>query len=307
MYKNMNLQPPIQRVLNKDILDKNNDTEYLTKLCQLNKLQLSFSQQKKFWVEVSILDRLNYKNRNQHRHFHRFKRTSEVRRLLHRFKRVNISKHLTDFYRLFWGGGDIQKCKGNFTTVPTKEYCEYMLEKLIITSIIVDKLLVVLVEAYREYMTFLQLEHFVSMVIVHMGIFARLYSIMHKWINELKECYQLVYSWYQVTNYGVKKTEFTKTYTLTTFDNEREKANEWNESRISYKNPTHFESYLVHSSNLAVINESFKPVIETIHRKYNDSKDSTNTCIFDFGMITKNGHGGGNDDNDDLGEIISRS
>lgn len=77
----MNINPPGQRILNKEHLDKANHKECLNNLEQLNKLQLSFSQQKKFWIEVSILDRLNYKNRNQHRHFHRFKRTSEVKKI----------------------------------------------------------------------------------------------------------------------------------------------------------------------------------------------------------------------------------
>ncbi|KAI9309040.1 hypothetical protein BJ944DRAFT_246045 [Cunninghamella echinulata] len=302
----MNINPPDQRILNKEHLDKADHKECLNNLEQLNKLQLSFSQQKKFWIEVSILDRLNYKNRNQHRHFHRFKRTSEVRRLLQRFKRADISKHLTEFYRLFWHNNEIKKCKGDFATIPTKEYCEYILERLIITSIIMDKLLVVLVEAYREYMTFLQLEHFVSMVIVHMGIFARLYSITHKWINELKECYHLVYLWYQITPNGTKSIESTKPYTLTTFDNEREIANQWNENRISYKNPIHFESYLVNSSTITNLNESFKSTPNENTPNDNKSKNSNNTYLFDINMDDSNDYSCGDDDVD-LGEIISRS
>ncbi|CAO3641205.1 unnamed protein product [Cunninghamella echinulata] len=302
----MNINPPGQQMLNKEHLDKTNHKECLNNLEQLNKLQLSFSQQKKFWVEVSILDCLNYKNRNQHCHFHKFKRTSEVRRLLQRFKRVDISKHLTEFYRLFWHNNEIKKCKGDFTTIPTKEHCEYILEKVIITSIIMDKLLIVLVEAYREYMTFLQLEHFVSMVIVHMGIFARLYSITHKWINELKECYHLVYSWYQITPYGTKSIESTKSYTLTTFDNEREIANQWNENRISYKKPIHFESYLVNSSTFTTPNEPLKLTTNESTHNNNKSKNSNNTYSFDFDMDDNNDYSYGDDDVD-LGEIINRS
>lgn len=155
-------------------------------------------------------------------------------------------------------------------------------------------------------MTFLQLEHFVSMVIVHMGIFARLYSITHKWINELKECYHLVYLWYQITPNGTKSIESTKSYTLTTFDNEREIANQWNENRISYKNPIHFESYLVNSSTFTNLNESLKSTSNENTPNDNKSKNSNNTYLFDINIDNSNDYSC-DDDDVDLGGKINRN
>lgn len=61
-----------------------------------------FQDRKSFWIEVAVLDRLHYKNLNQQRPFHRFKRSMELRRLLKRLKSLQIDKELERLYISFW-------------------------------------------------------------------------------------------------------------------------------------------------------------------------------------------------------------
>lgn len=72
--------PPPQRLLSNTRLNKEVNVDSKRIMEKLKYYQSSFSAQRKFWIEVAVLNRLEYKNKNQHRQFHRFKRSSEVKK-----------------------------------------------------------------------------------------------------------------------------------------------------------------------------------------------------------------------------------
>ncbi|KAI8344267.1 hypothetical protein BC941DRAFT_7356 [Chlamydoabsidia padenii] len=120
------------------------------------------------------------------------------------------------------------------------------MQTLIASAILLDKLQVVLVEVYREYTMLLKLEHFVSLALVQLGISARLYTLAHKWVNELADCYQLIQKLHQAYPYGSKKTGCLYRCDPTTMKDERVKAEQWIKNRLSFKSPVHFEFFLTH-------------------------------------------------------------
>lgn len=69
------------------------------------------------------------------------------------------------------------------------------------------QLKIALIETYRANSTLLKLEHFVSMAIVYMGICSRLYNLCHAWVNQIEECYHLLYTWSQCFPSGMKQKD----------------------------------------------------------------------------------------------------
>lgn len=74
-------------------------------------------------------------------------------------------------------------------------------------SLTKTQLKVALIETYRANSTLLKLEHFVSMAIVYMGICSRLYNLCHAWVNQIEECYHLLYNWSQCFPSGFKQKD----------------------------------------------------------------------------------------------------
>ncbi|KAI8059581.1 hypothetical protein BC940DRAFT_313457 [Gongronella butleri] len=265
----MDLRRPHQLWLPKERVNKHVKVDHEYNLKQLAIYKNSFAAQSKFWIDVAVLDRLYYKNYNQHRHFHRFRRTAEARRLLKRFKHLAVDLVIRDFYTMFWNN-NVTDSKKPWTSVPTREFCEYTMRKLIAASVVLDKLQVVLVEIYREYTTLLHLQHFVSMAFVHIGVCARLYTLARKWNSDFKDCYTMIHDWLDSFPLGSNKAS-GNVCTENTMTQERQNALQWTENRISFAKPAHFEFHLVHGhdeqrpldnardqlSNLAIPFDSF--------------------------------------------------
>lgn len=81
---------------------------------------------------------------------------------------------------------------------------------------------------------------------VQLGISARLYTLAHKWVNELTECYDVIQRLHLAYPYGSKKTGCIYRCEPTTMKMERAKAEQWIENRLSFKSPVHFEFFLTH-------------------------------------------------------------
>lgn len=98
------LDPPIppNPVLSDVRLNKKIDINHNEQLKFLRSYLDLFSDRESFWIDVAVLDRLHYKNMNQQRPFHRFKRSMELRRLLKRLKLVKIDKEIERLYLCFW-------------------------------------------------------------------------------------------------------------------------------------------------------------------------------------------------------------
>ncbi|KAI8636037.1 hypothetical protein BD408DRAFT_113090 [Parasitella parasitica] len=98
------LKPPLppNAVLSNVRINKKIDINHDSQLKTLKSFVELFQDRKTFWIEVAVLDRLHYKNMNQQRPFHRFKRSMELRRLLKRLKALQIDKELQRLYISFW-------------------------------------------------------------------------------------------------------------------------------------------------------------------------------------------------------------
>ncbi|ORX48842.1 hypothetical protein DM01DRAFT_1309412 [Hesseltinella vesiculosa] len=269
----------------KERIDKKAHADHDQNLIRLGIYRRSFAAQSKLWIDVAILDRLFYKNNNQHRHFHRFRRTAEARRLLKRFKRLALDHMMNDLYACFWNGNDSHshQQQRSWLSIPCRELCEFTMQKLISAVVILDKLQVVLVEIYREYTTLFRLQHFMSMAMVHMGICARLGTLAHKWAAELDDCYTVLQQWHLAFPVASKRANRYECLP-DTMTRQRQIASKWSENRVSFKKPVHFESYLTHGAS------------ETAAKPSTPSLPPSDSPMNFFSMAEK--------DNDDLGEVL---
>jgi hypothetical protein len=98
------LNPPIPPVpvLSDVRINKKIDINHDEQLKSLRSFMDLFGDRESCWIDVAVLDRLHYKNMNQQRPFHRFKRSMELRRLLKRLKLVRIDKEIERLYLCFW-------------------------------------------------------------------------------------------------------------------------------------------------------------------------------------------------------------
>lgn len=118
------LNPPLPPncILSDVRINKKIDIDHEENLKSLKSYLDLFEDRESFWVDVAVLDRLHYKNINQQRPFHRFKRSMELRRLLKRLKSIKIEKELERLYLCFWNA---------------KSYVVYMLIKQSLLILIV--------------------------------------------------------------------------------------------------------------------------------------------------------------------------
>ncbi|KAI8971670.1 hypothetical protein BDF20DRAFT_837969 [Mycotypha africana] len=98
------LDPPLppHLILSDVRINKKIDIHQDKQLKSLRSFVDLFKERKSFWIEIAVLDRLYYKNLNQQRPFHRFKRSMELRRLVKRLKMMKLEKELERLYRSFW-------------------------------------------------------------------------------------------------------------------------------------------------------------------------------------------------------------
>ncbi|KAI8380187.1 hypothetical protein BD560DRAFT_347885 [Blakeslea trispora] len=200
-------QPPIppNPILSNVRINKQIDMDHESQLKSLRSFVDLFSDTQPFWVEVAVLDRIHYKNMNQQRQFHRFKRGMELRRLIKRLKSLHLPKEMERLYLSFWNGASSDTSRPNY--IPSKESVYYTLHRLISAALLLDKIKVVTLETFRANATLLKLEHFVSLAMVVMGICSRLYKLAHVWINQLEECYHLLYRWSACFPSGLKQKD----------------------------------------------------------------------------------------------------
>ncbi|RUS27097.1 hypothetical protein BC938DRAFT_483719 [Jimgerdemannia flammicorona] len=108
------------------------------KLRRLTFLQKCF-QKRNFWNEAAVLDRLYYKNKNQHRQAGYWWKLCEVRRLLNRLKEIDLSGLTSNLTRAFYGGKPLKKAKGPMETIPSREYLTYAMHRMVGAVLIMDK------------------------------------------------------------------------------------------------------------------------------------------------------------------------
>ncbi|CAG8576623.1 10730_t:CDS:2 [Acaulospora colombiana] len=76
--------------------------EHEENFSQLSSFALYF-QRDELWEEMHLLERLFYKNKNQHKRAIYFRKIEEVRRIVNRLKEMKIGSLLSEFVELFYG------------------------------------------------------------------------------------------------------------------------------------------------------------------------------------------------------------
>lgn len=150
----------------------------------------------------------------------------------------------------------LEKCTSKQNYIPSKESIQYTLHRLIGTALLLDKLKVSLLETYRANSTLLRLEHFVSLAMVNMGICSRLYKLCHIWVNQIEECYHMLYTWSSCFPSGLKIKEqqpFEAQNNLKCDQDTLKLArsqysNDLLAQKSSIQHKAHFESYLVNQT-----------------------------------------------------------
>ncbi|KAL0078961.1 hypothetical protein F4703DRAFT_1877990 [Phycomyces blakesleeanus] len=298
--------PPVI-VLSDVRINKTIPIDHDEQLSKLNKLRVSFSQRKKFWIDVEVLNKTQYRQRNQHRQFHRFRRAEEARRILKRFKSLAIDQVVNDIYKAFWNAKTIEACQGKWNFIPSKEFAEYTMHRLISATLLLDKLQMVLVETYRDHSKLLKLEHFVSLGLTYMAICSRLSIMSATWAKQLEDCYLLLQRWHLAFPSGIKQknqeaflsqsNQICGPHTMQ--DARLEYIRKESQERSTFKEPLHFSSYVAHSSRLPPI---------AILKKELEEVEKMGIGINDGGGSDSDDDDNGNDECDfeDMGEVIQR-
>ncbi|KAI9244013.1 hypothetical protein BDA99DRAFT_529542 [Phascolomyces articulosus] len=293
-YTMLNPPLPTVTVLPNNRIDKKKSTinhnKNVKRLTDLVKLM----EKKKFWVEVAVLDRLHYKYTNAQRSFPRFRIVAQARQLIKRLKVLKIDKVLTQFYLTFWNVKTLEKCQGPWNYIPTKEFAEYTMQRIISATLILDKLQAMLMKAFNEQTKTLKMGHWGALMLVYMGTTSRLYRLSHTWVNELQQCYDLIQPWHLAFASGYKakqpKPDINQTCLPSTFTNARQ------ESLESWSDHTQIPGIMQ-----TMILTPTKSIVKT--QSISSPKKTNSNTLLPTMMMD-----GGNEEDEllDFGEVIER-
>ncbi|KAI6039037.1 hypothetical protein EDC04DRAFT_2688724 [Pisolithus marmoratus] len=133
--------------------------------------------------ELRILDRLYYKNVNQHRAALFFKRVSETRRYGQRLVTLNISEHVDYLYASFFGltttlGVNQKLFKGTWTHVPMGCDLLFVVEKISTSGKLIDKMCNQLMRGYQHFTLAMRSGAFIQLIVLFSAICSRMSTLL---------------------------------------------------------------------------------------------------------------------------------
>ncbi|KAF0399017.1 hypothetical protein F8M41_009786 [Gigaspora margarita] len=167
---------------------------HFTYFNQLSSYALYF-QKNDIFVEMNILERLYYKNKNQHKRTKYFRKIEEVRRIILRFKEMKIGELMSEFIGLFYGNNKNQMHQKKWDYVPSQETSHYVLNRANCATSLMDKALKCYLDAYTDFHSLLCQTEFMSFALACLSILARLSILTRVWISEMKKCCVLLKGW----------------------------------------------------------------------------------------------------------------
>ncbi|CAG8612320.1 14969_t:CDS:2, partial [Cetraspora pellucida] len=160
---------------------------HFTYFNQLSSYVLYF-QKNDIWVEMNILERLYYKNKNQHKRAEYFRKIEEVRRIILRFKEMRIGELMSEFIGLFYGNDKNQIHQRKWEYVPSREISLYVLNRANCATILMDKALKCYLDAYTNFRSLLCQAEFMPFALACLSVLARLNMLTRVWVSEMKKC-----------------------------------------------------------------------------------------------------------------------
>ncbi|CAG8535435.1 8572_t:CDS:2 [Ambispora gerdemannii] len=157
-------------------------------------LHARYFHKKILWEEFLVLERLFYKNKNQHQKSFYFRRVAETRRILQRLKELDLGQLLTELVHLFYGQKS-KKAKGQWEFIPSREKIFYALDRLAGGAILMNKALNAYFDTFCEFHILLSRMEFMTLSLAMLSLLARLYILTRAWLDEVKECFNLLRNW----------------------------------------------------------------------------------------------------------------
>ncbi|KAI8824555.1 uncharacterized protein EV422DRAFT_504533 [Fimicolochytrium jonesii] len=150
---------------------------------------------KEFVNECVALDRLRYKNGNQHRSARYFRKLVMVRRLLRRFFEIDlealIQKLLDDMHP-----NKTKRHQGRWEHLPPRANMAYLLLRLASAYRILTQLRPALLTCYTSFRALLTQTFFMPMSMIVMAACARLHLLTGTMMRELEACYNELAGWF---------------------------------------------------------------------------------------------------------------
>lgn len=140
--------------------------------------------------ELRMLERLYYKNANQHRTALFFKRILETRRYGQRLIALGISEHVDCLYASFFGltttlGVNQKPFKGTWTHVPTGTGVSSVLERISVACKLLDKMRNQLTRAYQHFTLAMQSGAFVQLIVLFSALSSRMSTLLTELLQVL--------------------------------------------------------------------------------------------------------------------------
>ncbi|KAF9438451.1 hypothetical protein BGZ76_007844 [Entomortierella beljakovae] len=155
-------------------------------------------QKKEFWDECTILEKMHYKNKSQHRQAGYFKRLCECRRIISRIKEMDIATLMDELIRKFYSGislKSVESTKAQWDSIPHRSTVAFTMTRIIGSILLLKKLQSVLHETYGAFFQLMSKTQFMPFALVTIGLTSRLSLITKAWLTEYVDCYALLGKW----------------------------------------------------------------------------------------------------------------
>ncbi|KAI9208240.1 uncharacterized protein BJ171DRAFT_490730 [Polychytrium aggregatum] len=144
--------------------------------------------------EHIIIDRMIYKNRQQHRGTTYLAKFLEVQKYLRRLQAMGLEKLLADALDVMQPNN---KKTQSWEAFPSRRYLAFTLFRMVGSYKLIQKLLECSEDTYLHFQAVLRQTYFMPLCLIAMSSLARLHILGRHLLCELRNCYDLVYSWIQ--------------------------------------------------------------------------------------------------------------
>lgn len=133
--------------------------------------------------EMRVLERLYYKNKNQHRTSLFFKRVSEIRRYGNRLVELKLPERIELLRASFFGFStprdiDPKVFKGAWDHVPDGFYLSFVMERLLSSRKLVGKMIERLAHSYHHFSVAMQSGAFIQLIVLFSAISSRMSTLL---------------------------------------------------------------------------------------------------------------------------------
>ncbi|KAI9095961.1 hypothetical protein DFS34DRAFT_651218 [Phlyctochytrium arcticum] len=149
---------------------------------------------REFWLDVKAMDRLRYKNHNQHRTSLHFRRWQETRKTLQRLNELNIPGLLTDIIDCMHPQRN-KRGLGPLEFVPSQNFLIYSTIRTASLHRLLFKLEESLKDAYIAFRALVKQTYFMPLSMLVMAALSRLFIFVQEQQNAAEGLYSLLRSW----------------------------------------------------------------------------------------------------------------